>query len=257
MNAQFEEAVDAVVSGDAAKLRALLRDDAPLVHARSSRAHHATLLNYIAANGVEDERQKTPANAIEIATILLDAGADVNAKADVYEGQWDTLGLLVSSVHPARAGVQVALAELLLDRGAAPGNALLTALAFGYRDTAEMLARRGARLDLAAAAGLGRLDDVKRLLPDADAATRHIAFALAAQHGHVEIVRLLLDAGENPDRYNPSGYHAHSTPMHQAAWAGHDDVVRLLVERGARTDLRDTVHGGTPQDWADYRDATG
>lgn len=253
MSARFEEAVDAVVSGDAATLRALLREEPSLVHARSSREHHATLLNYIAANGVENERQRTPANAIEIATMLLDGGADVNAKADVYEGQWDTLGLLVSSVHPHAAGLQGVLAELLLDRGAEMGNALLTSLAFGYRDTAEVLARRGAPMDLAGAAGLGRVDEVRRLLPAADAETRHIAFALAAQHGHVEIVRLLLDAGEDPDRYNPRGYHAHSTPMHQAAWAGHEDVVRLLVERGARTDLRDTIHGGTPQDWAGYR----
>ena len=63
---------------------------------------------------------------------------------------------------------------------------------------------------------------------------RHRALALAAQLGHVEIVRLLLDAGEDPDRYNPADSHAHTTPLHQAALAGHDAVVRLLVERGAR-----------------------
>lgn len=47
-----------------------------------------------------------------------------------------------------------------------------------------------------------------------------------------EIVRLLLDSGENP---NP---HSHSTPLHQAALAGHLDVVRLLVERGAKDDIK-------------------
>jgi hypothetical protein len=36
-----------------------------------------------------------------------------------------------------------------------------------------------------------------------------------------EIVRLLLDAGEDPNRYNPVGGHSHTTPLHQAAGGGH------------------------------------
>jgi ankyrin repeat protein len=118
-------------------------------------------------------------------------------------------------------------------------------------DTAEALARRAPpSSDLPAAAGLGRLEDVIRDLPTADAASRHAALALAAQHGRVEVVRLLLDAGENPDRYNPKGFHAHSTPLHQAAWGDHIHVVRLLVERGARLDIPDKHYQGTPLDWA-------
>lgn len=247
--ARFEEAVDAVVTGDAAKLRALLRDGPELVHARSMRRHHATLLHYIGANGVEGFRQQTPPNAVEIAKVLLDAGAEADALADLYESKHTTMSMLVSSVHPAKAGVQGALAELLLDYGAAVANAK-TALAFGYRDTAEVLARRGAPIDLPVAAGLGRFEDAARLLPAADAASRHIALALAAQHGHADIVRLLLDAGEDPSRYNPDGYHSHSTPLHQAVWSEHMDVVQLLVERGARLDVQDAIYQGTPLDWA-------
>ena len=133
----------------------------------------------------------------------------------------------------------------------------MTALAFGYFNTAEALARRGPPLDnLAAAAGLGKLDDATRLLPTADSRTRHIAFALAAQHGHTEVLRLLLDAGEDPNRLNPDGHHAHSTPLHQAVWANHFEVVRLLVERGARLDIRDTLYDGTPLGWAIYGERT-
>ncbi len=248
---RFEQAVDAVVSGDAVTLRDLLRDDPELVRARSQRRHHATLLHYIGANGVEGYRQQTPPNAVEIAKMLLDAGAESDALADMYESKCTTMGLLVSSVHPAKAGLQAPLAELLLDYGAALESAN-TALAFGYRDTAEALARRGAPMDLPVAAGLGRFDDAARLLPAADAASRHIALALASQHGHTDIVRLLLDAGEDPSRYNPEGYHSHSTPLHQAVWSEHMDVVRLLVERGARLDVQDTIYQGTPLDWAIY-----
>jgi peptide-methionine (S)-S-oxide reductase len=71
-------------------------------------------------------------------------------------------------------------------------------------------------------------------------------------HGHPRILQLLLDVGADPNRYNPEGVHAHSTPLHQAAWSDRLDVVRLLVERGARLDLRDRTYDGTPLDWAEH-----
>jgi ankyrin repeat protein len=90
------------------------------------------------------------------------------------------------------------------------------------------------------------------MLPAASAESRHRALALAAQLGHVDITRALLDAGEDPNRFNPPGTHSHTPPIHQAVWAGHLDVVRLLVERGARLDIRDKVHDSTPLGWARY-----
>jgi ankyrin repeat protein len=103
---------------------------------------------------------------------------------------------------------------------------------------------------------LGQLEDARRLLPSADSRDRHLALALSAQFGHVEIVRLMLDSGENPDRYNPPGAHSHSTPLHQAAYAGHEAVVRLLVERGARLDVKDVIWHGTPAGWAQHAGRT-
>ena len=84
--------------------------------------------------------------------------------------------------------------------------------------------------------------DVARLLLDAG----------AVKDPRSVVVRLLLDAGEDPNRYNPEGAHSHSTPLHQAALAGHLDVVRLLVEREGRLNIRDTLHDGTPLDWAEH-----
>lgn len=256
----FETAVEAVVEGDLAALRAMLRADPDLVRARSTRRHHATLLHYVAANGVEDARQRTPANAVDVAALLLEAGAEADTLADMYDHRCTTMSMLVSSSYPAEAGLQVALAETLLEHGASlqgPGtewqSAVMTALTFGFLDTARALAARGgAGESVAAAAGLGRLAETARLLRTADGASRHAALALSAQHGHADVVRLLLDAGEDPDRYNPDGYHSHATPLHQAVWSSHADVVRLLVERGARLDMRDTIYDGTPLDWAVY-----
>jgi ankyrin repeat protein len=250
---QFESAVEAIIGGDLATLESLLRNNPELVRARSTRGHRATLLHYVAANGVEDDRQKSPKNAVAVAQMLLRAGAEVDALADMYGGQCTTMSMLVSSTPPAEAGVQVALVETLLDFGADIEGALMTALAFGFGATAEALVKRGARVDnIAAAAGLGRLADVKLLLPTSDAEGRHRAFALASQHGQVEVVKLLLDAGEDPSRYNPQGNHPHSTPLHQAVAAGHPEVVRLLVEHGAKLDVEDTLYHGTPLGWAKH-----
>jgi ankyrin repeat protein len=250
---RFESAVEAVIGGDLATLESLLKNNPELVRARSPREHRATLLHYVAANGVEDYRQKSPKNAVAIAEMLLRAGAEVDALADMYGRQCTTLSLLVSSTPPAEAGVQVALAEALLDFGADIEGTLMAALAFGFGPVAEALVRRGARVDnIAAAAGLGRLANVRERLPVSDSESRHRALALAAQHGHVEVVRLLLDAGENPNRYNPAGNHPHSTPLHQAVAAGHPAVVRLLVERGAKLDMEDTLYHGTPLGWAKH-----
>jgi hypothetical protein len=54
----------------------------------------------VSANGVEGYRQKTPKNIVEIAKVLLNAGADVNAEAEVYGGGATTLGLVATSVYP-------------------------------------------------------------------------------------------------------------------------------------------------------------
>jgi ankyrin repeat protein len=264
---EFEAAVEAVVNGDRAALEAALRRHPDLIRARSARVrdaeppvHRATLLHYVAANGVEDYRQKTPSNAVDIARMLLDAGAEPDALADMYGVECTTMSMLVSSSHPRQAGLQVPLVELLLDFGAAIegrgtrkwGTPLQTAVAFGSIDAARALVRRGAQIDLSTAAGLGRFDDATRLLPTADAEARHRALSVAAQEGHADIVRLLLDAGEDPNRFNLEGNHAHSTPLHQAVIGGHEAVVRLLIERGARLDTRDTIWHGTPLGWAIY-----
>jgi hypothetical protein len=265
---RFESAVEAVVHGDLGTLGSLLRRHPDLVHARSTRVthfdppvHRATLLHYVAANGVEGYRQMTPQNAVAVATMLLQAGADPDALADMYGGQHATMSMLVSSDHPARAGVQVPLVDTLVDFGAAVEAAgcgdwnspLMTALAFGFVMAAEALVRRGAHVDtLAAAAGLGRVAATHVMLAIASVDDRHRALALASQHGHADIVQMLLDAGEDPNRYNPKANHGHSTPLHQAALAGHEEVVRLLVARGARLDIKDTIYESTPLGWALY-----
>jgi ankyrin repeat protein len=268
--ARFERAVEAVVDGDIATLKQLLAADPGLVRARSTRVnnadppmHRSTLLHYLAANGVEGYRQRSPKSAADVATVLLEAGADPNALSWAYGGQCTVMALLVSSTPPSEAGVLVSLVDVLVDHGAGLDPAgegewtspLETALVFGKCDAALALVRRGAPIhSLAAAAGLGSVGDVKRMLPTAAERDRHRALALAAQCGYPEVVAVLLDAGEDPNRFNPPGTHSHSPPIHQAIAAGHLEVVKLLVERGARLDIRDTIYQSTPLGWAEYLD---
>lgn len=227
----FESAVDAIVYGDLPALSKLLAAHPELTHARSGRVthfdppvHRATLLHYIAANGVEGHRQCTPANAVEIARTILESGADANALADFYGGPTTTLSLLVSSCHPAAAGLPVPLVHVLADYGATVTAATLhTALVFGYLPAARALVERGAPVEtLPAASGLGRFDDARVLLPEASELDRQSA--LAAALGHAPVVELLLDAGADPNQFNPPRHHAHSTPFHQAALPAIADV---------------------------------
>src|SRR5215471_17051968 len=162
----FEAAVDAIVNGKVTTLKKLLRKNPELARERSTREHRSTLLHYISANGVEDFRQKTPKNIVEITNLLLNAGADVDAESEAYGGGCTALGLVATSVHPERAGVQIALLQTLLDRGASlqkqsGGNhhsIVHGCIANGQPAAARFLAERGAPLDMESASTVGRLD---------------------------------------------------------------------------------------------------
>lgn len=242
----FEGAVHAIVTGDAVTLSSLLRDYPELIRERSPRPHRSTLLHYISANGVEDELQKTPPNAVEIARMLLEAGAEVDAMSDAYGGNSTTLGLTVSSVHPARAGLQVALAELLLDYGAAvngpadDGSPLVTAITFHYPDTMEALVRRGARVDtLPIAAAMGREDLVRDFVEREDVAKIELALIWAASFGHTAIVDFLAQHGVDLAAKDNQGM----TALHWAAFYGHLDTVEALIARGAPLDAENNYGG--------------
>jgi len=116
----FEDAADAVVAGDLAKLTELLDREPRLATARSFRPHHCTLLHYVAANGVEGWRQKSPPNAGAVAQLLLDRGADPDALAMTYGGGPAATPLLlaVTSCHPDDAGVIGDIVDVLVKGGA-------------------------------------------------------------------------------------------------------------------------------------------
>ena len=260
----FERAASAIVTGDTVSLKRVLRDHPKLARTRSTREHGGTLLHYVSANGVEGYRQVSPSNAAEIAELLLAAGADVDAEADVYDGRCTPLGLVATSGPPFIAGVQQAVIDVLLNHGARmdlPGSVgrrdglVRGCLANGQPQAAEYLASRGAPLDLSEAAGLGRLDLVQgffdtggSLNPKTTQAQMVEGFGLACAYGRAGVVDFLLDQGIAVDtelRVHGEGH----TGLHVAAFHGHIDVVKTLLRHGARVHAIDKTWGTPPLVW--------
>lgn len=244
----FRRAVELLDAGDVAGLRERLRQHSNLTRQRivfegGNYFRNPSLLEFAAENPVRHGTM--PRNVVQVARTILEAGVDQSALDE-------TLMLVATGSVARECRMQIPLIHLLCDHGANSGAAIEAAALHGELESVNALITRGARVTLPVAAGLGRVEEFRALLRGSDSHTRHLAFAMAAQFGHVEIARLLLDAGEDPDRYNPVGGHSHTTPLHQAAGAGYFDLVRLLVERGARLDLQDILWHATPAGWASH-----
>jgi hypothetical protein len=278
--ARFERAADAIVCGNAEVLRQLLREDPWIVRSNSTREHGATLLHYVAANGVEDYRQKTPANIVYIAEMLLRAGAEIDATANVYGGGCTALGLAATSGHPERAGVQEALLQKLLDHGAnlerpsLAGNrqSIVTAcVANGRPKAAQFLASRGARLDLTGAAALGQLDAVKSFFAEdgglqAGATQEQLreGFLYSCAYGRNNVAGFLLERGMDTATRNCDG----QTALHWAVIGGQLATVKLLLRHNPPLEVTNryggsvlgqtlwsAAHGGDPDIYVAILDA--
>jgi Ankyrin repeats (many copies) len=258
--ANFEAAVDAIIQGDASTLRRMLRAQPELVHTRSMREHEATLLHYVAANGVENYRQKTPPNIVEITEILLQSGAEIDATAHAYGGKATALDLTATSGHPEHAGVIEALLSKLLEHGAAlepaSGQSIVMAcLANGRRQAAAFLAGRGARCGFVEAAALGQLDVVRDHFsrgsfspnnpspaqPEINRAEINQALLYACVYGQAEVASLLIAHGADLAAQTHDG----QTTLHQAVIGCDVAMVRLLLAHNPPLEATNS-YGGTP-----------
>jgi ankyrin repeat protein len=269
-NPAFARSVKAVITGDVDALRTELSTDPSLVRARSVRPHRATLLHYVAANGIESELQRQVPSSDEIAAVLLAAGAEVDAGCHAYGRSATTMELLVSSDHPNEAGIAGKLVRLLCCAGAGidgvenDGSPLATALYFATLDCVEALTACGAHTEnVVFAAAAGRTDWVRAWLDGAKASRPVPAFfplsskrAIAAEQalvfgsmcGQLEVIRLLVDRSVNVNA-SPPGSHRTATPLHTAAIQGQADIVSFLLESGADPTLKDPRYQATPMEW--------
>jgi ankyrin repeat protein len=102
------------------------------------------------------------------------------------------------------------------------GNGLgiiLACLANGCPEAAAYLADRGARVEIAAAAGLGRRETLERLLAGESHTPARLNQALhcACVYGRTEVAKLLVERGADLTARNQDG----QTPAHMAVVGGH------------------------------------
>jgi ankyrin repeat protein len=224
-------------------------------------------------------------NEYDLVRDLVNAGAEV----DIQGGM------------PLAAAVSfdvIRAVEALLDCGAAvdgvdrDGTPLAYALHFGYPEIAQLLAQRGATLDLRFAAGLGMLETVKSWF-NADGSLKRGAGALvdpyslerklkgespfrcdrtrenilsqalyfACTHGKLDVADFLLSQGVEINAIVP-GLDFKATVLHRVASMDvggrrprlwkMEQVVRFLLDHGADLAIRDEEYGGTPLGWARY-----
>ncbi|MBC2601148.1 ankyrin repeat domain-containing protein [Puniceicoccus vermicola] len=248
----FRRAVDLVDAGDVGELSRHLARNPQLATQRVKFEGNyftcPTLLHFVAENPIRNGG--LPPNIDKVAEVILQFGADVNASSHPSRSE-TTLSLVASGMVSRESGVQQALLDVLAMHGADMNLGVYAALGHGERAAARSMVELGARVDLVIAAGLGRLKDIHRWLPEAEEAILRYALAAAVINRQIEAVRLLLPRISDIEAFNPEGFHAHSTPLHQAVANDDPDMVILLLDHGARWDCpEDKLWGGTPCDWA-------
>ena len=96
-------------------------------------------------------------------------------------------------------------------------------------------------VDLLVVAG-ARLDAVTRN-------GRYTPLHLAGSEGYALVIRLLLEAGADPNARSSTD----ATPLHFAAGSGIVEAVRTLLDRGASVDAREAAMGQTPLMFAAFK----
>ncbi len=211
--------VRAALGAVAAVKRELSRDPA---FARARDAGGLTALHCCAGSrlGASDARRRKRLR--EVAALLLDHGADPDAKVRSWGQDVDVCYFAIGADH-------IELFELLMERGASATAALPSALwRKGERSTAfaELALQHGADPDRALVEDRPLLNDLIRW-------------------GQFTAALWLLDHGADPDRPDARGW----TALHQAASRGNERVLRILLERGADPERVD-ANGCTPLDIA-------
>ncbi|XP_028401651.1 ankyrin repeat domain-containing protein 39-like [Dendronephthya gigantea] len=92
----------------------------------------------------------------------------------------------------------------------------------------------------------GEVDQVQKYLDrkcsaDILDSAGYTALHYAARNGHLNVCKILLDYGANPNSLTRAGK---ASPLHRAAYSGHSNIVKTLIEHGGKLDLAD-VDGQT------------
>ena len=183
----------AAAADDAATVRELLRQGVD-IEARDANGRTALLL-------------ATHANAIDAARVLIEAGADVNAKDDIADSPY----LYAGAEGPLE------ILRMTLEHGADlasvnryGGTALIPAAHHGHVEIVREL--------------LGTDIDIDHVNNPGWTALLEAVILGDGGPTHIEIVRLLLEAGANREIADGDGV----TPLEHASRRGYGEIVELL-----------------------------
>jgi ankyrin repeat protein len=216
----------AVMLGDAARVRQVLARD-PALATRPDAGSGWAPLNAVCSSRWHRLDPARAGGLTEVARALLDAGADPEAMAgppDRPDRRWTALcSAVTGAANPA-------ITRLLLERGARPDDQMLYLA--GFNDSDECL---------------------RLLLPYAPGIAHTTALAAPISTNDIDRLRLLLDAGADPNHRLDGGLFGESyenlppiPPLYAATEFGASPaLIGLLLERGADPDAPGW-HGRTP-----------
>lgn len=216
----------AVREGEAARLVTMLREQPGLVGAVDQ--HAKTALHWAA----ELDR-------VEVAELLIDAGADIEARTSWGASPFDWAATMGST----------RVAELLLAKGASGLN-LITAAALGRHQAVRDFVESGSDLSPHRRRDAPPVPDDDDHWPADSAHSRgdllSDALYAAARNGHRDVAEYLLDQGADVNARGVFG----ATALQWAAFNGHAGMVELLLARGADPQLRDSRFDADAAGWA-------
>lgn len=224
----------------------------------AAREGHAELVEYLIGRGAKNLdlalRLSTRKGFCDVVQKLTDHGADVNFVHEFNYGDkvigFTPLTFSVASESAAQ------LIELLISQGArVTGASLWLAAELGKIDIVKLLIALKADVNdldgwiICTAARSNRLEVVRELLANGaeidKAEGTQTALGYAAEHGCVDMIHLLADAGASPGPRVLSNGKSSRSPLCIAAYAGQNDSIKALIEHGAGVDIAD-YRGATP-----------
>ncbi|KAH8883154.1 hypothetical protein GQ53DRAFT_732672 [Thozetella sp. PMI_491] len=231
----------AVQAGDLLLAESLIQESATVIDLGDDSGQ--TALHYAMERGLAESIR-----------VMLEHGAEVTATDNQGFSPW-LWAVVAGQTAPASA---LLISGVIADVNASSvdgRSALGWAAGLGWSPIAQLLIAHGASLcqdqsaqmsPLEEAAAVGSLDTVRLLLeagadPNFRGRDGWSALHWAVEESHLEVVQLLLEVGVNVNAVSSYG----TAPLHCAANGGRVAIVNLLLQEGADP-LRITCHGWTP-----------